>query len=145
MENNKLKSLLKLTKKGKKKGSVAFSTTEDIYKLAKNIKDFRGVYMLDSLPPSPPQKNESGIFNLGGSESKGTHWVAYRKVGKNVIYFDSFGNLKPPKELANYLRNCNIIYNRDSLQNFQQWNCGILAVRFLKKYTKNRFPALFRE
>ena len=38
----------------------------------------------------------------------GTYWVAYRKRGNNVVYFDSFGDLQPPVELLNYLGVCTV-------------------------------------
>lgn len=58
--------------------------------------------MLDKLPKKPYQY-ECGIVNLDSSTGPGTHWVAYYKNKRNVKYFDSFGNLKPPLELINYL------------------------------------------
>ncbi|CAB0035058.1 unnamed protein product [Trichogramma brassicae] len=38
---------------------------------------------------------------LDSEKNVGTHWVAYRKSGFKVIYFDSFGDLPPPRELMN--------------------------------------------
>ncbi|VDO16730.1 unnamed protein product, partial [Brugia timori] len=34
----------------------------------------------------------------------GTHWVATRKAGFRVIYFDSYGNIPPPVEIVRYYR-----------------------------------------
>jgi len=64
---------------------------------------FRGVFMRDALPISGARRNESGIVNL--DDAVGTHWVAYAKRNNRVIYFDSFGNLRPPKELVRYFGN----------------------------------------
>lgn len=58
--------------------------------------------------PKFSNKNECAIFNLDSSEGHGTHGVAHKKHGNEVEYFDSFGNLKPPKELINYLKSCNV-------------------------------------
>jgi len=48
-------------------------------------------------------RNESGIMNLDNAEGPDTHWVAYAKRGNRAIYFDSFDNLRPPKELVRNL------------------------------------------
>ena len=66
--------------------------------------------MRDSLPPIP-WLHKNAIINLNSLKSAGTHWVAYKKSGNNVLYFDSFGSLKPPQELVWYLGQteiCNI-------------------------------------
>lgn len=89
--------------------------------------------MRDALPKIK-NKNESAILNLDISKNLGTHWVAYTKRNNSVIYFDSFGGLKPPKELVNYLgKNVKINYNNDCFQNFKQINCGHLCLWFLYK------------
>lgn len=46
-----------------------------------------------NLLPKHPKYNESVIVNLDNSTGKGTHWVAYKKRGYNVLYFDSIGNI----------------------------------------------------
>lgn len=81
--------------------------------------------------PQAPKKNECAILNLDSIEGPGTHWVAYKKHGNEVEYFDSFGNLKPPKELVNYLKSCKVKYNRDTYQRFNTYNCGHLCLKFL--------------
>ena len=63
----------------------------------------------------------------------GTHWVAYRKTDKNVIYFDSFGSLKPPKELLKYLCVQKIHYNYKKYQNYDTFICGHLRLKFLAR------------
>lgn len=86
--------------------------------------------MRDSLPSSPWIR-ESGIINLDDSTSDGTHWVAYNKNGKSIHYFDSFGNLQPPKEVVKYLgKNINYNYVREQKQ-FNTFNCGHLSLHFL--------------
>lgn len=59
--------------------------------------------MRDALPRGKPRKNERAVVNLDGRAGRGTHWVAYKKEGNRVAYFDSFGDLKPPAELIEYL------------------------------------------
>ena len=82
------------------------------------ISYFRGVFMLNALPTSGARRNESGIVNLEDATGPGTHWVAYAKRNNRVVYFDSFGNLRPPKELVRYFENgvMTIEYNRTSYQ-----------------------------
>ena len=63
------------------------------------IKCFRGVYLLDTMP-GKPNNRECGIVNFDKIGGPGTHWVAWYKNGKNKIYFDSYG-IQPPKEVIN--------------------------------------------
>lgn len=88
--------------------------------------------MRDSIPKTVKSK-ESAIINLDESKNRGTHWVAYMKNDNIVRYFDSFGNLKPPRELVTHFGNdgVKIIYNNESYQTFNQINCGHLCLRFL--------------
>ena len=90
--------------------------------------------MRNALPAGGVRRNESGIINLDNVEGPGTHWVAYVKRGCRAIYFDSFGNLRPPKELVQYLDKdvVKIEYNRTSYQKYNQSNCGQLCLRFLQ-------------
>lgn len=81
--------------------------------------------------PKKINENECGIVNLDDKHSGGTHWTAYMKQGKEAIYFDPFGNLKPPLELANYFANSTVQYNYDALQTYKSYNCGQLCLRFL--------------
>lgn len=101
------------------------------YAIKLNIPHFRGVFMRDTLPRRP-NKNESAIVNLDISDNPGTHWVAYIKNGNEVQYFDSFGDLKPPKEVVSYFgSHVKITYNSEPYQIYNQWNCGHLCLRFL--------------
>ena len=82
---------------------------EDAAKILK-IPNFRGVFLLDTLPKKP-NKKECGIVNFDKSGAPGTHWVAWYKNGKTKIYFDSYG-VQPPIEVINYLGKP-IYYNID--------------------------------
>lgn len=87
--------------------------------------------MRDTLPKKS-SKRESAVVNLDVSTNPGTHWVAYVKNDNVVHYFDSFGNLKPPLELARYFGSkVKIVYNNDSYQTYNQTNCGHLCLKFL--------------
>lgn len=88
--------------------------------------------MRNDLPRNGPLINESGVLNLDDKNGTGTHWVAYKKSGNTTVYFDSFGNLRPPKELVEYLGpNSNIFYNRERHQEYDTFVCGHLCLRFL--------------
>ena len=57
-------------------------------------------------------------MNLDNSRNAGTHWVAVKKVGKKVVYFDSFGDLQPPLELMQYFKGLKVSYNPKRFQDF---------------------------
>lgn len=88
--------------------------------------------MRDELPHKPFPL-ECGIINLDASKNTGTHWVAYGKMYDYVEYFDSYGNLKPPKEFISYI-GTNINYNYDNIQKNHLYNCGHLCLKFIKSF-----------
>ena len=96
------------------------------------IPHFRGVYMRNDLPKSGPLKYESAIVNLDDKDGPGTHWVAYKKRNNQVIYFDSFGNLQPPRDLIKYLGvGSTVKYNYERYQDYDTVICGHLCLKFL--------------
>lgn len=110
------------------------TTNVQLLQLAKrmHIPYFRGIFMRDSLPIGGINRNESGIVNLDNTKGPGTHWVAYAKRGNQALYFDSFGNLRPPNELMQYLNVTKIKYNHTSYQTYDQSICGQLCLQFLR-------------
>lgn len=103
------------------------------------IKHFRGVFMRDNLPRKPC-KRECAVVNLDSIMGPGTHWTAYCKRGSEVYYFDSYGNLAPPKELLNYFgSNCKIFYNNLNYQEYGSAVCGQLCIKFLNNFNKHYF------
>lgn len=101
------------------------------YAFCLKIPFFRDVFMKDRLPASI-WKNETGIVNLDNTEGSGTHWVCYKKLGETVYYYDSFGNLQPPKELQYYFRTARtVLYNYDRQQPDNTSICGHLCLEFL--------------
>lgn len=108
-------------------------TDRDILNYASNhIPYFKGVFMRDELPKNT-EDIECGIVNLDSSKNEGTHWVAYVKLFNYCEYFDSFGDLKPPKELIKYLKS-NVTYNYSRYQSFDTSNCGHLCLKFLRQF-----------
>lgn len=87
--------------------------------------------MRNEMPKGGPRVNESAIVNLDDSIGPGTHWVAYKKIGSRVIYFDSFGNLQPPTELVKYLDVGSVKYNYEQYQNYNTFVCGHLCLKFI--------------
>ena len=89
--------------------------------------------MNDNLP-NKIRKKETGIINLDGSSGRGTHWTAYRKNDCDIVYFDSFGNLRPTLQVVKYFNSnglCYIRYNHDAYQTYNSVNCGHLCLSFL--------------
>ena len=65
----------------------------------------------------------------------GTHWVAYRKDGHHVTYYDSFGNRQPPEEITQYLGGGSVIqYIHQTYQDFNSYRH--LFLDFLTSYMK---------
>jgi len=111
------------------------TTNLQLHRLAKRmqIPYFRGVFMRNALPREI-RRNECGIVNLDDAIRSGMHWIAYAKRGNRAMYFDSFGNLRPPIEIARYLgNNTTVMYNRENLQTYDQNICGQLCLRFLSR------------
>ena len=97
------------------------------------IPNFRGIFMKDTLP-SKIKKKESGIINLDVNQNEGTHWTAYVKNNKNVLFFDSIGNLKPAREICRYFNSegsVKIKYNYERYQKPNTVYCGHFCLQFL--------------
>lgn len=95
--------------------------------------------MRDRLP-GKPWVDECGVVNLDSIRGPGTHWVAYCKKQYDVYYYDSFGNLPPPRELCKYFGSeTNIYYNYMKYQDFNTFICGQLCLTFLNNINKEHF------
>lgn len=90
--------------------------------------------------PVKIRKNECGIINLDISSGPGTHWTAYVKKNNSIIYFDSYGNLRPPNEVITYFFSDGSLnkvnYNHDQMQTYNSNNCGHLCIKFLYNVCK---------
>lgn len=97
------------------------------------IKNFRGVFMRDMLPEKC-NKTECGVINLDSIFSSGFHWCAYYRNENNALYFDSYGDVNPPKELVKYLNVSNLEYNTDRIQTYTDPPmCGHLCLEVLRR------------
>ena len=89
------------------------------------IKYFRSIYSRDRLPDEI-RKKECGIINLDSIEGRGTHWVCYTNIDKQMVeYFDPFG-LVLPHEVYHYLAKSGkkVFYSQDEIQNRDTVLCG---------------------
>ena len=101
------------------------------------IKNFRGVFMRDKLPPHPIIP-ECGIVNLDDDGNNppgnsGTHWVAYLIDSNRKLYFDSYG-LEPPNEIERYLKHDDkgpLLMQTQQLQGTDDSICGHLCLYVL--------------
>lgn len=99
---------------------------------------FKGVLMRSELRENQNSlpRNECGIINLDDINGPGTHWVAYVKRGHHVKYYDSYGNLPPPREFIKYFGdNVQIDYNYERNQTYNSAICGQLCLIFLHHNT----------
>lgn len=130
------KKIKKIFKKFKRthKNPKGITTNVQLQQLRKRMRIpyFKCIFMRTTLPTGGVYWNESDIINLDNAEGPGTHWVSYAKRGDRAVYFDSFGNLRPLKELVRYLNVTQIEYNRTPYQHYDQSNCGQLCLQFLR-------------
>lgn len=99
---------------------------------------FRGIFSRNNLPRRGAHKRESAIVNLDDENAGGSHWVAYVKNNRRVDYFDSFGNLRPPRELVQYFgKGVKIYYNYKRYQKWNESNCGQWCLSFLRDKTSS--------
>lgn len=89
-----------------------------------------GVFTRDRLS-TLPKRQESAIINLDAENGTGTNWVAYKKIGKKVEYYDSIRNLPPPLEVQKYFHGCDVHFNYSREQKYNTINCGHLYLKFL--------------
>ena len=122
------------------RGLTNIELIEYIKKL--NIRGCRGIFMRNTLPQEPKEK-ECAIMNFNKSDEPGSHWVCYYKNGKRRIYFDSFGQVTPT-ELQKYLKTekefeheRNVIQrNTDIVQHINTDVCGHLCLYVLTALTR---------
>ena len=90
--------------------------------------------MKDELP-AVSWKNECGILNLNNSNQPGSHWVAWLKNDNKKVYFDSFGDSPPAKEIVNYLGKDDLYHTTEQLQNYNDPPiCGHSCLDFIQNY-----------
>ena len=114
-------------------------TNFEISEYYKNEPRFNGVYSRDNLPKTI--KKSAYVINLDEYTDKGTHWIAlyvqstsvydtYVKTNE-VIYFDSFGVERIPKEIKKFIGNKDIKASIFRLQAYDSIMCGYFCIEFI--------------
>ncbi|KYQ56125.1 hypothetical protein ALC60_04948 [Trachymyrmex zeteki] len=113
-----------------KRGQVVAAKKKNVEETIKMPSGAATNVQLDELA----RRNESDIVNLDDATVPGTHWVMYAKRNNRVVYIESFGKLRPSKELVRYFGNgvTTIEYDRMSYQTYNQSFCGQMCMRFLR-------------
>ena len=125
-------------------GHVLSNIDLSYYSSKLGLKDFRGVFMRNTLPKNP-RRNECGIVNLNTDHENGTHWVAWFKRAKNRFYFDSFAQ-DIPEEVEIYLKSAKeyadndavVLCNSVIVQHLNTSECGRLCLFVLKCLSENQ-------
>lgn len=101
-----------------------------------------------------PIENGGYVINLDNMGNPGSHWTSLYVRDDIAIYMDPFG-VKYPKEIENYCKGYNLIYNETQIQDIKQECCGYYCIAFLHymmhnvnktknhDYFLNRFVSLF--
>ena len=118
-------------------------TGQEIYHLvdALQISNFRGVFCADEIPPpsgsQEPFEKECGILNFQKHTQGGSHWTAWYKNGKDIVYYDSYGGVPPPA-LAEYLNPYGWIKRSVVITQQGPTECGGLCLYVLQALTRGR-------
>ena len=117
-------------------------TGQEIYNLvgALKISNFRGVFCADEIPPQEgeqPFEKECGILNFQNHTQGGSHWTAWYKNGKDIVYYDSYGGIPPPA-LTEYLNPYGWIKRSVVITQRGPTECGGLCLYVLQAFTRGR-------
>lgn len=108
--------------------------TTDLYNLFDHFplikSHFKGVYPLDKIPRTLPQKFFI-IFNRDPSTQSGSHWLCLLRFDLETFeIFDSLGTdfnfLKPHLKF----QNAQYVYNTQAFQDTETSSCGLFAAYF---------------
>ncbi len=87
-----------------------------------------GVYMKDELNLNN-LKNGNYIMNLQNHDQEGSHWCAIVKKGKELYYFDPFGEFAPENEQQIFIQQHDFVhYSKYQVQNVKSKYCGCWQV-----------------
>ncbi len=97
-------------------------SSDDLNRIFHRNPHYGGVFSKDEIPQL---KNKFYVINMSDHDKDGTHWVLIDNVGKNCIYFDSFGAFPPQFALSRMSQTGkDIIHNTNIIQAFNSDNCG---------------------
>ena len=111
-------------------------TNFDFMRYYKDNPKFGSVYSRDNLPRL---KESFYIVNLDDKGGPGTHWVVVYNLGKNCIYFDSFG-VSPPEEVLDKMRETGkqLVMNSYRIQDLASINCGFYCIYIIDQLLLGR-------
>lgn len=111
----------------------------------------------DELKDKKKGKLENGayVINMGDSSTNGTHWVCLIVRDKEILYYDSFGEIYPTDVREFVGGKKIIIYNTDQIQDLKDTSCGFYCVgiiyfvaahpKWSLQYSLNQYNSMFRE
>ena len=104
-------------------------TNFEIKEYYENEPRFNGVYSRDNL--SKTIKNGAYVINLDEYADVGTHWIALHVKNNEVIYFDSVGVERVPKEIKQFTGHKNTKTNIFRIQPDNSIMCGYFCIGFI--------------
>ena len=111
-------------------------TNIEISEYYKNEPRFKGVYSRNNLPNEI--KKGAYVINLDEYEHTGTHWVSLFVKANEVIYFDSFGVERIPKEINKFIGNKKIKGSIFRIQAYNSIRCGYFWIEFINYMLKGK-------
>ena len=102
--------------------------TEEIDRILRyRVRDFDGVFSVDTLPDKPRLL----VCNTDASDKPGRHWICMHFEAGRGEYFDSFGR-RPTENFERYLnRHCSSwTFNRRQLQSVISKFCGHYCIYY---------------
>lgn len=109
-----------------------------ISQAARDIPNYIGTYSIDTIPSMKTHPPFHFIVNNQTKNLPGQHWIAVSVYKNNTAYiYDSYG-LPPPMLLVQKLKKSmginKIGYSKEQHQVTGSSNCGLLALKHLKKF-----------
>jgi len=90
-----------------------------------------GIFMKDELNANNT-KNGNYIINLQNSNQDGSHWCAFRKENKTVLYMDPFGIIMPNNDMLLFHKQFDsVFYSKFQIQDYKSSLCGLYCILFL--------------
>ena len=106
-----------------------------IDEILKNDKNYIGTYSKDNVPLL--KNNQSTIINVQNPNKSGSHWVSYKKIGRKIFYFDSYGVGFIPDIITKQYPSHKFICNIYRIQSMDSIQCGRFCILFIKSNIKN--------
>ena len=94
---------------------------------------FKGVFSSDTIPYFNNSEKFSLIVNLSKHNEIGTHFIGIFYDKKYIYYFDSYGLPCLIPQIKVFLNSfqCEVYYNKRSIQSIESSLCGIFCLNFI--------------